>query len=59
MADSPDQRPLNMQKWRNCACELKTHIPNQSKKHRGHMSKTPHTTPRKHTLLSWPASGYD
>ena len=34
-------------------------IPYQSNKHRGYMNKNiPHTTPRKHTMLSWPASGY-
>ena len=59
MADFPDQRQLTTQKCTNVACELNKNISYQSNKHRGYMNKNiPHTTPRKHTMLSWPASGY-
>ena len=59
VADSLDQPQLTTQKCTNCACELNKHIPYQSKKHRDYMNTNiPHTTPRTHTMLSWPASGY-
>ena len=38
---------------------IETHIPYQSTNTQGlHETSIPHTTPRKHTMLSWPASGY-
>ena len=59
-ADSLDQPQLKAHKCTIVACELNNNIPYQSKTHRGYMNKNiPHTTPRTHTMLSWPASGYD
>ena len=60
MADSPDQPQPKTQKCTHFACELTKHIPYQSNNNRVYILKDiPHTTPRKHTMLSWPASGYD
>ena len=54
----PDQSQLKAQKWTIVACELKK-TPYQSKTQGFHEKNIPHTAPRKHTMLSWPASGYD
>ena len=46
------------QKCTNCVCELNKTYPINRKSIGLHEKNIPHTTPRKHTMLSWPASGY-
>ena len=50
--------PASTKNTKSCV-RIEQSMPYQSNKHRGYMkTHIPHATPRKHTMLSWPASGY-